>query len=382
MQNKEVPKLTKTNRGFNWYFLIMVGILLVMIWYTSMGSNDNVYTKGALEKDLAEGMIVSAVIQPNAETPTGVVSVEKKSGEVSVLYVTDVDEIQTLMEQYNIDPRVKDIPRESWFLAYVLPILSVVAIGAIFFFLMNAQNGGGGANAKMMNFGKSRAQMIDKANNPIRFKNVAGLEEEKEENITPYSLLCVLLAVTVTIKLSAAIMLLFVIKPAVSLIKEKKGVAIGIYLVSGIIAVLPYLIRNIILSGWLIYPFAGLDLFSFDWKIPEGEVRYDSEEIKVYAKGMKDVLLKDLPMEEWLPKWFEGLKTLEKLWVCSSLMSIGLILLVTLYYVGKKRRKISAFICGYGINCRLPFLANRYTFGSIWLSLYLSLSLFCFWTMV
>lgn len=165
------------------------------------------------------------------------------------------------------------------------------------------------------------------------------LEEEKEENITPYSLLCVLLAVTVTIKLSAAIMLLFVIKPAVSLIKEKKGVAIGIYLISGIIAVLPYLIRNIILSGWLIYPFAGLDLFSFDWKIPEGEVRYDSEEIKVYAKGMTDVLLKDLPMEEWLPKWFEGLKTLEKLWVCSSLMSIGLILLVTLYYVGKKRRE-------------------------------------------
>jgi len=179
MQNKEVPKLTKTNRGFNWYFLIMVGILLVMIWYTSMGSNDNVYTKGALEKDLAEGMIVSAVIQPNAETPTGVVSVEKKSGEVSVLYVTDVDEIQTLMEQYNIDPRVKDIPRESWFLAYVLPILSVVAIGAIFFFLMNSQNGGGGANAKMMNFGKSRARMSSDTQTTL--KDVAGLQEEKED---------------------------------------------------------------------------------------------------------------------------------------------------------------------------------------------------------
>ena len=179
MQNKEVPKLTKTNRGFNWYFLIMVGILLVMIWYTSMGSNENVYTKGALEKDLAEGMIVSAVIQPNAETPTGVVSVEKKSGEVSVLYVTDVDEIQTLMEQYNIDPRVKDIPRESWFLAYVLPILSVVAIGAIFFFLMNAQNGGGGANAKMMNFGKSRARMSSDTKTTL--KDVAGLQEEKED---------------------------------------------------------------------------------------------------------------------------------------------------------------------------------------------------------
>ena len=179
MQNKEVPKLTKSNKGFNWYFLIMLGILLVMIWYTSMSSSDNVYTKGTLAKDLEAGNVVSAVIQPNAETPTGVVSIEKKSGEVSVLYVTDVDEIQTLLEKYDIDPRVKDIPRESWFLAYVLPILSVVAIGLIFFFLMNAQNGGGGSNAKMMNFGKSRAKMSTDTQKTL--KDVAGLQEEKED---------------------------------------------------------------------------------------------------------------------------------------------------------------------------------------------------------
>ena len=171
--------MTKSSRGFNWYFLIMLGILLVMIWYTTMSASDNSYTKGALEKDLEAGNVVSAVIQPNAETPTGVVSVEKKSGEVSVLYVTDVDEIQTLMQKYDIDPRVKDIPREGWFVAYGLPILSVVAVGVIFFFLMNAQNGGGGANAKMMNFGKSRARMSTDTQTTL--KDVAGLQEEKED---------------------------------------------------------------------------------------------------------------------------------------------------------------------------------------------------------
>jgi len=171
--------LTRSNRGFNWYFLIMLGILLVMIWYTSMSSTDKGYTKGALAKDLEAGNIVTAVIQPNAETPTGVVSVEKKSGEVSVLYVTDVDEIQTLLEQYDIDPRVKDIPREGWFVTYGLPILSIVAVGVIFFFLMNAQNGGGGANVKMMNFGKSRAKMSTDTQTTL--KDVAGLQEEKED---------------------------------------------------------------------------------------------------------------------------------------------------------------------------------------------------------
>ncbi len=171
--------MTKNSKGFNWYFLIMLGILLVMIWYTSMSASDDAYTKGNLVKDLASGNVVSAVIQPNAETPTGVVSIEKKSGEISVLYVTDVEEIQTLMAQYDIDPRVQDIPRENWFLSYVLPILSVVAVGLILFFLMNAQNGGGGANAKMMNFGKSRAKMSTDTQKTL--KDVAGLQEEKED---------------------------------------------------------------------------------------------------------------------------------------------------------------------------------------------------------
>jgi len=171
--------LTKTNRGFNIYFLIMLGLLLVMIWYTSLNASDNDYTKGIFQKDLEAGNVTQVVIQPNAETPTGVVSVEKKSGEVSVLYVTDVAEIQTLLDQYDIDPVVKDIPRENWFLSYVLPILSVVAVGLLLFFIMNAQNAGGGANAKMMNFGKSRARMS--VDSQVSLKDVAGLQEEKED---------------------------------------------------------------------------------------------------------------------------------------------------------------------------------------------------------
>ena len=166
--------MTKSNRGFSIYFLIMLGLLLVMIWYTSLSSSDNDYTKGIFQKDLEAGNVTQVVIQPNAETPTGVVSIEKKSGEVNVLYVTDVTEIQTLLDQYDIDPIVKDIPRENWFLSYVLPLLSVVAVGLLLFFIMNAQNAGGGANAKMMNFGKSRARMS--VDSQITLKDVSGLQ--------------------------------------------------------------------------------------------------------------------------------------------------------------------------------------------------------------
>ena len=171
--------MTKSNKGFNLYFLIMLGVLLVMIWYTSVGSSNNDYTKGAFMKDLQAGNVTRVMIQPNVETPTGVVSVEKKGGDVSVLYVTDVEEIQTLLNEYGIDPLVKDIPRENWFLTYVLPLLSVVAVGLLLFFIMNAQNSGGGANAKMMNFGKSRAKMS--VDGQVTLKDVAGLQEEKED---------------------------------------------------------------------------------------------------------------------------------------------------------------------------------------------------------
>ena len=163
------------------------------------------------------------------------------------------------------------------------------------------------------------------------------LEEEGGEKTIGYGLLCVVLAVNVSIKLSAAIMLLLVAKPAYLLLKHKSYRSVVIFILLGIVAVFPYLARNVILSGWLVYPFPGIDLFSFDWEIPAMEALYDSEEIKVYAKGMTDVLLKDLPMSQWLPGWFAGLKGLEKLWVISSFLSLPM-LLVGATVIWKKKK--------------------------------------------
>lgn len=166
------------------------------------------------------------------------------------------------------------------------------------------------------------------------------LEEKKEKNITPFGMLCVLLAVNVSIKLSSAIMLLMVLKPAVILLKEKRYGQIGIYLGMGILAVFPYLARNVILSGWLVYPFPAIDLFSFDWKIPAGEALYDAQEIKVYAKGMTDILLKDSPMSQWLPAWFSALKGLEKIWVLGSLASVVAGVVITVWGLVKRKKEL------------------------------------------
>ncbi|MGN0289706.1 MAG: ATP-dependent zinc metalloprotease FtsH [Lachnospiraceae bacterium] len=161
-------------------FFLILAVIFFMMFYEGMKRTDNSYTRGALLTDLEGGKVVTATVQPNQEAPTGSVKLLLQGGEYKTIYVTDVNEIQEVLRSYGIDPIVKDIPRESWLSAYGLPLLLAVGVGLFLMYILNMQNGGG-ANAKMMNFGKSRAKMSTGENNKINFQCVAGLKEEKEE---------------------------------------------------------------------------------------------------------------------------------------------------------------------------------------------------------
>ena len=107
----------------------------------------------------------------------------KNDQTVYTLYVSDVNEFQDYLKENNIPYMLNDIPQDQWFLE-LLPMLLIVAVVFILFMiLMNGQMAAnsGGTNAKMMNFGKSRARMTTQENIDVRFENVAGLQEEKEE---------------------------------------------------------------------------------------------------------------------------------------------------------------------------------------------------------
>ncbi|MDY3223907.1 MAG: ATP-dependent zinc metalloprotease FtsH [Lachnospiraceae bacterium] len=172
--------MIKSNKGFNITFILILAIIFFMMFTQGLRSTDNTYTMGTLMKDLEAGNVVSATIQPNEVAPTGSAKLLLQGGEYKTLYVTDTQELQELLREYDLDPVVKDIPRESWLSAYGIPFLFAVGIGLFLIYLMNLQNGGGGANAKMMNFGKSRAKMSN-GDGKINFESVAGLKEEKEE---------------------------------------------------------------------------------------------------------------------------------------------------------------------------------------------------------
>lgn len=157
------------------------------------------------------------------------------------------------------------------------------------------------------------------------------LLEEEERAIMPYALLCVLGVFLMTVKLSAALVLLLVIYPAYYLVRKKRGKEIVLYLATGFFVALPYLIRNVLLSGWLVYPFTQIDLFPVKWKIPKGLADYDAKEIQVWGRGYTEVDRYDIGVGEWIFDWFKGLAGSDKLLVLSAFCSI---VILCVYAIG------------------------------------------------
>jgi cell division protease FtsH len=173
-------KKNSTFRGFGIYILLILAVIL--IWYM-MGHNSstNTYTKDQFEKALSEGNVSSVNVVQNREIPTGSLQIAYANGQNYILYVSDVNELQTMMDTYGFTQYTcEDVPAESWMMT-LLPYLLIFGAFFILFVIMNnnaaAQSGGG----KMMNFGKSRAKLSTEEDNHVKFDQVAGLREEKEE---------------------------------------------------------------------------------------------------------------------------------------------------------------------------------------------------------
>ena len=169
----------KGAKGINLYFLVILILLLVTVWVSTIQEKEDSYTRGEFVAQLEAGEVIDVEIHPNTQVPTGSVDVYVKGGYVKTLYVSDVVEIQNLLADYNIDPIVDDVPQENWFLTDMLPILLIIIFGVFMFVMMNAQNANNSGGGKMMNFGKSRARLS--TGGEITLKDVAGLQEEKED---------------------------------------------------------------------------------------------------------------------------------------------------------------------------------------------------------
>lgn len=171
------------NRNAKGLIFYLVGILMIILLVATFRDRleaSQTWNYRQFEEALEEEEVVKVAVTQNKEVPTGVLRVTIDSGEVKIVNVSDVKEAQQLLDSYpDVELEVSDVVQESVFLTAILPVLLMGLILVFFFTMMNRQ--AGGSNAKMMNFGKSRAKMLSPDAKRVTFKDVAGLKEEKED---------------------------------------------------------------------------------------------------------------------------------------------------------------------------------------------------------
>ncbi len=175
--------MRKQIKGYGFYLIILAIVILTIFLSDSFeNSNHNAYNRARFDKDLEAGKVSYVDIYPNEEIPTGEVRVEFKNGQTRrSFHDSDVKELEELLKAAGVDYARHDISKPNWFFSSVLPyILMFVVVIALFTFISNQTSMGGG-NSKVMNFGKSRAKLSSEESRKTTFKNVAGLDEEKDE---------------------------------------------------------------------------------------------------------------------------------------------------------------------------------------------------------
>ncbi len=172
--------MNKNNyRGFGFYALLV--IVVIAVWLLLDASQESgTYSVREFESALKRGAVIYVEVEQNKEVPTGSLRVVLDNDNEEKFYVSDVNEMQELMQANNFENySLTDVPPESWILN-LLPLLIVLATMFILFMIMSNQATQGNGGVKMMNFGKCRAR-LSSSDNEMNFGNVAGLREEKEE---------------------------------------------------------------------------------------------------------------------------------------------------------------------------------------------------------
>ncbi|MBR1568317.1 MAG: ATP-dependent zinc metalloprotease FtsH [Lachnospiraceae bacterium] len=183
-------------RGLIWFVILLVLIAAAYIFYMRNRPSDaDSYTITDFVQALDEGRVSALTIYQNAEVPTGSVQVlthDEKAWSTQTFYVSDVNEILRMVEEKNaeireegsdqklIEASVRDVARQSM-LSQFLPYVLLLVIMLVFMFMIMGSLQSAGGGAKMMDFGKSRANVMIERNHDIDFSKVAGLVEEKQE---------------------------------------------------------------------------------------------------------------------------------------------------------------------------------------------------------
>ncbi|NTS28869.1 ATP-dependent metallopeptidase FtsH/Yme1/Tma family protein [Enterococcus faecium] len=199
--------MNKKNNGMmkNALYYVLVILAMVMVVYFIFGNNgqrssDIEYSK--FTEQLQAGKIKEFEVQPanGVYKITGEYKEQQtvaNSGGLAILGSTDtttthfttiilpndttLSQVTELAKENKVATTVKEESSSGIWVSLLLSFLPIVIIIFFFYMMMGQQGGGGGGGGRVMNFGKSKAKEADKKANRVRFSDVAGAEEEKQE---------------------------------------------------------------------------------------------------------------------------------------------------------------------------------------------------------
>ena len=156
-----------------------------------------------------------------------------------------------------------------------------------------------------------------------------------EQVLSARILLSFLACFILTVKLSGALFVLLAFLPGLMIVRSREFSRLVKCLSAGTLIIVPYLIRNVRLSGWLLYPSTALGIFNVDWRVPREAADYDYKEIQVYGRGFADVSRYDEPVSKWFMDWFHTLSGTDR--ILMLLACVGAVVFMVYYIVGVVR---------------------------------------------
>lgn len=163
--------------------------------------------------------------------------------------------------------------------------------------------------------------------------------EKRERDTFTYALIALYIVYAATVKVSMGMLGILVFYPAFMMIKKKEWKRIGVFILTGLLILVPWLIRNVMISGWLIYPLPSLDLFDVKWKIPYESAVY--EQILIIGWGrLKTGRAAEMALREWLPLWFQALDLRYRLLMYLDVLIFVYEILQSVYAALKKKKEI------------------------------------------
>jgi hypothetical protein len=202
--------------------------------------------------------------------------------------------------------------------------------------------------------------------------------ERQEKSGVPYALLSLLAVSACTLKLSCGAMILLALYPLSIFIRRRQGRAIGICTAAGVIILLPYLIRNVIISGYLLYPMSGIDLFSVDWKMPVYTLVEDRQGILIWGRSLNSLLsagksweeVAAMPFAQWFPIWFRSISHIQQiLFLLASVAAVDFLFQLVMHLIRRTMPDGREFLLFTGIGCFAFWLfsAPLIRYGSLYM---------------